>query len=783
MRKLTKTIPLLLSSLFILSLSSLNVSAAVNYTNTSGSVKVVCGDYKKTFNAKNYYNNFSYTLNTALETAGKKASADTPARVTVTKGYYKLDRTIKVYSNTVLDATGSYFRYYGNMLRNGFDGGAAEGYGYTSASNITVKGGEWEQLIDFKYAGSSDTAKMHTNFRFAHVTGLTVKKATFKNNYNCHDIELAGVKKARVYGNYFYNDKSVNGIENDGGRESVQIDVNTSEAMPVFPAYDKTPCDDIAVYNNRFKNKFRAVGSHHAVLGKTYNNVRVHHNIMENIGGIAVYAVYWTNCKIYSNVMYNVGMGVDMRGMINTEIYNFKNLDDISWEQAHEVLKNSKAYIYDNDILVRAEKNTFTRECGVRVLGDKFETDDAVWGVKAGVYPVYNVNIGVDSKGSACPNLIYGNVAVGVHMNYGRNSRIAYNYINLKDSVADTANGIEVKGCLSTTVESNSIYNGLNSTSKGIYLTPTGKGDRDSSLTVSNNRIDNFKLAGVYVHKASDTVVSGNTVINCNENALTVSAGSALTARMNVLSSLGYGAYICDSSSDIVLDGNSIINPSSGVYALKSSNVMLLNNEIVSKNNGILAKNVSPLVIENNSLNSRAYGIRLGNDCADTAVNGNSVTSADECLYFNGSSSADKTEAKTLVVTDNVLNCPKSAAGVRVVYDNVSAVIHSNTRPDSGQPTYRFKGDGEASYSYLRQEIALSALNVETADGIDDLSWTAEGNPQSFAVFAGGRNAANVQEYSCSLPAAADTEYTVTPKNTYGNITVSGKSLSVTNNK
>ena len=181
---LIKLIPFLLIILTMVSLGLISVSAAVSYTNSKGSVKVVCGSYKKTFKASSYKKNFSAALNAALDTARKKATASKRATVTISKGYYKVDRTIKVYSNTTLVATGSYFRYYGNLLRNGFDKLKTAGYGYNSAKNITIKGGEWEQLIAFKYAGSSDTTKMHSTFRFAHCNNIKVTKASFKNNYS-----------------------------------------------------------------------------------------------------------------------------------------------------------------------------------------------------------------------------------------------------------------------------------------------------------------------------------------------------------------------------------------------------------------------------------------------------------------------------------------------------------------------------------------------------------------------------------------------------------------------
>ena len=82
--------------LYTISVFTISVSTAVSYTNSKGTATVVCGKYKKKFKAKKFGHNFSKALNEALNTARKKAKADKPAVVTVSKGNYKLDRTLKI---------------------------------------------------------------------------------------------------------------------------------------------------------------------------------------------------------------------------------------------------------------------------------------------------------------------------------------------------------------------------------------------------------------------------------------------------------------------------------------------------------------------------------------------------------------------------------------------------------------------------------------------------------------------------------------------------------------
>lgn len=777
MKKL-KTIPVLLSSLFLLSLGSLNVSAAVKYVNNTGSATVACGSYRKTFTAKKYFNNFSIALNTALETAGKKATAKTPARVTVEKGHYKLDRTIKVFSNTILDTTGSYFQYYGNLLRNGFDNRQSSGYGYSSAKNITIKGGEWEQLIDYKYANSTDTTKMHSTFRFAHMTNLKVKNAAFKNNYNCHDIEIAGVNKAKIYECRFYNTKSVNGLTNDGGRESLQIDLNDSSAMPYFPAYDLTPCKNIEIFNNRFKNKFRAIGSHHAVLGKPFENISVHNNVMENIGGIAVYAVYWTNSKIYSNVMRDVGLGIDMRNMTSGAGLNFYNKSNLSYSRCESAVRDSTCHIYDNNIRVRVENNIFTRECGIRVMGDHYSADDKTTGTKSGTYKIYNVFIGLDENKKAKPNAISGNLSVGIQLNYGVNSLIKYNTIDLSESAADdSANGIELKGCERVTAASNSIINSKRSDSYGITLTTTAAGFGNNSINLSNNLLDKITNVAININKSDYSELYNNIVTNCGVTALKLNASRLAVAEYNVFSAAKNGAYINGSETSVSLRNNSLTRPENGIYINSADSVYAEENTVKAKTNGVYAANIGSLNLVKNDIYSDSFGVRLAANCMSTGIIENNVKSEKEAIYLNGASS-NKNIAKSLLISGNSLDTGGDYAGVRLFYENLDATALTNFRSDGTAVRYRCKGDAMNSYKTVSGELSLDSVTLETSDGVDNLVIKPAAKVSGYRILRGDAFLADISEKNFTAASTGE-NYTVIPFIVHGNIRFYGIPMTV----
>ncbi|MBQ7505541.1 MAG: right-handed parallel beta-helix repeat-containing protein [Ruminococcus sp.] len=778
---LIKLIPFLLIILTMFSLGLISVSAAVSYTNSKGSVKVACGSYKKTFKASSYKKNFSAALNAALETARKKATASKRATVTVSKGYYKVDRTIKVYSNTTLVATGSYFRYYGNLLRNGFDKLKTAGYGYSSAKNITIKGGEWEQLIAFKYAGSSDTAKMHSTFRFAHCNNIKVTKASFKNNYNCHDIEIAGVKDSEFSNNTFYNTKSVNTVANNGGRESLQIDVSTASAMPYFPSYDKTPCKNINIHDNIFKNKFRAIGSHHGVIGKTYNNITVRNNKMTNIAGIAVYAVYWTNSKIYSNEMTNVGNGVDMRSMIYGPSLNFYNLDKLSYQDSEKAVSGSKTYIYDNKIQIRSSNNLSSKPCAIRALGDYYPSKDKETGTKAGIYRIYGVNIGVDPNGAAMPNTITGNMSTAVQLNYGVNSVVGNNIIDMKKSSKSTLCGVELRGCENTTISSNTIKNGSVSSAKGIYAYESAANTINSLLNISDNIIDNFACAGAYIKKAEMTSVINNTVSNCSNSALIFKSATQTQVSQNTLKDVLYGVNISNSCDGFKINSNTIFTANSGLYASSADNINAYDNSVTSNISAVYLKSTSSVYLKNNNLNSNLYAVRMDKDNYSTDIIDNNIACADECVYYNGSASSDKSIAKALNISGNSFNCPASKAAVRVVYDNITASIKSNNRADAGVPFYRFKGDGETSYRKQYEDMTIDNLTLDTTGEAAKLSWNSSSKPNGYQVYLGDELLDNVDTSEFVIDSYSGQKITVIPYKTYGNITLLGVPMSVEN--
>lgn len=740
MKKIFKSTAFLIITLYVISIFTISVSQAVSYTNSKGTVKVVCGSYSKKFTAKKYGKNFSKALNAALDTARKKASASKPATVTVSKGNYRLDRTIKIYSNTILKAKNCKFIYYGNLLRNGYNGHASSASGYNGSSNITIDGGSWDAAVPYSQAGTANWRIQHSTFRFGHCKNITIKNCTFTNNYNCHDIEFGGVDNGKITKCSFYNAKEVNTFKNDGGRESIQLDVNTAPAMPEFSRYDYTPTKNVTVSYCSFKNKFRAIGSHHAILGNTFDNIKVHHNTFNNIGGITVYGVYWTNSKIYSNTMVNVGLGVDMRNMTTGTSYNFYNSKKLSLKKCTEAVNNSKTYIYDNSISIRKKNNIYVRACGIRVLGDYYPKTDSKTGVKAGTYKIYNVNIGLNANGTYKANTIKGNVAVGIQLNYAKNSNVYNNTINADGSVSETSNGIEIKGCEKVKVSLNTVKNGKKETARGIYLTTTAAGIGNKNIEINNNSVSKFTSSGIYLYKSDKSVVENNNVNKSDD--MGISVRTCLNAQVNnntVKNAAKSAVSVYSNSDNTKLNENQITSSTKTAVTIKqSSNSVLESNNISNcgEYGAVVTQSDNTKLLENTINDTVSNGVRVNYGSDKTSLYNNSISSPNsECVYLTGANDLSKDVEKTLEVTNNYLNTDDDKAAVSVVRDNIAAHIYANYRNDGQKLYYSFKGDESESAVKVKKPIAVDDLTVVKFDTYNMLNWSFLGSEINYRVY------------------------------------------------
>jgi parallel beta-helix repeat protein len=714
-KKLTNTTIALLAVLMFFGILTATPSSAITYTNSKGTVKVVCGTYSHTFNAKNYGKNFSRTLNYALYTASRKATSKKKATVTISKGNYRIDRVIYIYSNTTLIATGSTFTRRDNIISNGYNNSAYSAKGYSGASNITIKGGTWDIAVPYSQANTTNTTVMHSTFRFGHCSNITISGCTFKNNYNCHDIEMGGVNNAVIKNCTFSNDKNVNKFVTDGGKEAVQIDLNTQPAVPYFPSYDYTTSKNITIKNNTFKNKYRAIGSHHAMIGTSYDNISVYGNTFDNIAGYTIYAVYWTNSKIYNNTFNNVGSGIDIRPMIIGESKNFYNYKKLSYLNSEYTTKNAKTYVYGNTINVRKITNTCEVTFGIRVYGMYLASKDTSTGINAGEYDAYNINLGVNANGTSKPNKISGNLYYGIYVGYGNKCNIKNNTIDLADCQKDYSYGIAVKGSKNTTVSNNTISNGKNDTSRGVYVGATGEGIPSESTSVTKNNISNFNSSGLFVSNSSDTTFSSNTSTN-SKYGVAMKGAVNTTVKSNTLNDCSsYGVYSYYGSTGTKITNNTIASDNNAIF-LNDTSDLYPNEEknlTVSGNTMNCPESVTPVSLKNSNLVARVYdNYRTDKSYAACRIKGSDDVKYTYCysdflLKALGASGSDNS---ILLSWDSV----EDVSGYRIyrtVYDNDATAL-CDVENNSYEDTNALKYMSDQGISYSASPY-LSSVNIK----------------------------------------------------------------------
>lgn len=249
----------------------------------------------------------SGAIQKALDYAKDKGSDSVQVKVIVPAGTYSIHKCLYVSSNTWL--------YLDNAtLRKDFSGGClimnnTAGYGgFDGAKNIIIEGG----CLDGNTGGGN--VKAFSTIRMGHLHDLWVKDVDFKDNYNCHMLELGGIKNVTIEGCSFHE------YYGQKYKEAIQFDIlNNVNLFYGYEPFDDTPCDNVIIRNNSFYDVMRGLGSHSATVGKYYTNFYIADNTFNNIYDTAIIMQNYRCCSIENNSMTNVGSGIDFKNMTYLE--------------------------------------------------------------------------------------------------------------------------------------------------------------------------------------------------------------------------------------------------------------------------------------------------------------------------------------------------------------------------------------------------------------------------------------------------------------------------------
>ncbi|MBE6750979.1 MAG: right-handed parallel beta-helix repeat-containing protein [Ruminococcaceae bacterium] len=719
-----KSTKIKLFSLFftlVLALSgTLVIASAVENTTESTVINVTAQEISQLGAVK--------AINNALKEATLIGTADIPCTVKVEAGNYKLDYSLKIYSNTILDLTDVTLSrknsdynvlHIGNPsldFENSDNAGSANPLtdgltGYTAYQNITINN------------GTLSGANLHgTILKVAHTTNFTMNNTVLTGAKDSHTAEVAAVNHFTL-NNCVFKNQSLSADAKTKTYEAIQFDVTHEKHFNSYRA-EALPCKNIKITGCKFSNVPRAIGSHTGIANAPIKSVSIKNCTFNKISSVAI---QFQNCQkvtIANNKITNAPRGIaiysittDGQGtyLASTIANHGKTTTNISDEytkptDAGIVIKNNTITLTD-----AKDPHANYQRLAILVSGGKI-TEKKSHSDGSGNLPTGNYYItGATVSGNTITT--YGH---GIRVSNARNVKISSNTITCKKSPKDSANyyGIQALGAsknisvIKNTIK-NPVYNGIYFREKSSATTiesnkisaagnnaiafessstdliasnsissPAGYGisltQKSSIKKIKENKISKPKKAGIVVIDASKvTYISSNTISTSKSNSIHIASKSTVnTISSNTIkSSLNNGIVLYEGSKATKISSNKISSPAKhGIALEKSTATTITKNSISSAGGTAISINFKSKAtdITRNSLSSpKLYGITVNESSTVTNIKSNTVSSSKNRALNVGNSS------KVSTISSNTLkNC---AGGIHVYQKARVTTLSSNT--------------------------------------------------------------------------------------------------------
>lgn len=505
--------------------------------------------------------NAARAIQAELDNAAVKGTAANPYVVTVPKGTYALDRSLKLYSNTTLNLAGVTFKLNANagcnMLRVGESNDTKTGYYY---QNIVVNGGVFD--------GNKTSS---TVMKAAHAKNVAFNNVVFKNAKDSHLVEVAGIDGLRFIGCTFQDQTRNNAKAAKAmSPEALQIDILNKVHFPTYRAEDLT-MKNVVVDRCTFKNVPRGVGSHTGVYNNPMDNIAVTNCTFTGIDTVAIEFYNTINLKITGNTISGAPRGIAVNSIGEQGIFFSKTIaaeGKTSSRYSSNFVKpaqNQNIVISDNTIVCKG-KDPHTG----------FENEAIV--VK-GTYLTKAMK--KTSQMDAIPrgDHFIGGVTVS------------------RNTITTVGHGIRFRDVKYSTIDSNKVtYTGSQSGSANYYGIQTINYCADNTIT--KNTIAKIKTNGIYVSDNSKAkTIKGNTISSPGKYGIAVDTKSRATliSGNKITSPKQHGIYLRKSSVVAKIDGNKITSPKKyGIFIEASTANAISKNKITKpKDSGIFVKPTS----------------------------------------------------------------------------------------------------------------------------------------------------------------------------------------------
>lgn len=500
-----------------------------------------------------------------LNLAKEKASDGNVYKIIIPAGTYRIEKSLKIYSNTYLYMKGATLKRCttkGGMLRTGDPGDKINGYsGYR---NITLDGGTWNANCNVSAYKDNNASCI----RVAHAKNITIKNTSMINGNNLHFVEVAGIdgftlQKCQFKGMEKTNKKNTKNNE----IEAVQIDVlSTAERMDNFYNYDDTPMKNISITGCTFDNVQKGIGGHAFVMGKYFENVKIQNNTFSNITRTAITFDNYRNCTITGNTITKCGVGIEIRSMHSAEGLKAGTAKAyMPHGKTKPVINPNAATVISNNTISVAGTKYVSTPCAVYVVGENIDSKTAaVAGIPKGNYYIKNVTLSgnrITTKG------------IGVKLEDAKYCKVINNTINYTGGAASTSfyNICAYDGSAYLTLQGNTVTNApkhaiylnrkcSNATitknvvdgaqGSGINLYNCGAGHK-----ISSNKISNTAKDGIICENSSGTI-QGNQVTKASRNGITVVHGTVATIRKNKVTDVAGRGIMVDEGARATVTSN-----------------------------------------------------------------------------------------------------------------------------------------------------------------------------------------------------------------------------------
>lgn len=498
----------------------------------------------------------SKAIQKALDYAGEHSSDSVQVKVIIPEGTYSICECLWVHSNTWVYMDGA-------TLRKDFSGGCLImnyrddlGGGFNGSRNIIIEGG----CLDGNTYGGS--VRAFSTIRMGHLHDLWIKDIDFKDNYNCHLLELGGIKNVTVEGCSFHE------YYGSKYKEAIQFDVlNNDNLFDGYAPFDDTPCDNVIIRNNNFYDLMRGLGSHSATVGEYYTNFLIADNTFNNIYDSAIIMENYRCCTIENNTMTNVGNGIDFKNMTYLE-YSGYNSPVAGYDGVYDRINDFSDTIIRNNNIVAWVTGDCPKPFGINLYGKLVQSssfpdhDYKVEGVLIESNNITTAGAAIqtnDASGVMINSNIIGTPADG--------EKYDNNLFNIKYSDDVVVKNNNLMGSIHHAIAV--IGGSRNIVSDNICLNSAACGiaaDKNAEVTISNNRIENSTKSAIAVKGGANADISGNTISGSEASGVKIEETDGINITDNTISGCVVAGINAADGSGAYVDANSFTDNAGANY-------------------------------------------------------------------------------------------------------------------------------------------------------------------------------------------------------------------------